>query len=92
MNARACCEVGTRASDNTRRPASRWRRSSGIAGWIVPTATLALLPKCPLCVAAYIALVTGIGISLPAATCLRAALVVLCVASLLFMAARRLRK
>jgi hypothetical protein len=91
MKARACCPAETRASDNARPPASRWRRSGGIMGWIIPTATLALLPKCPVCVVAYVALVTGIGISLPTATCLRAALVVLCVASLLFMAARRLR-
>ena len=91
MNARHCCQIKTRAGDNARRPASRLRRGREIAGWIVPTATLALLPKCPACVAAYVALATGIGISLPTATYLRAMLVVLCVASLVFITARRLR-
>ena len=89
MNLRHCCM--TRASGNTRQPESRLRRGGEIAGWIVPSAVLALLPKCPLCVAAYVALATGIGISLPTATYLRAMLVVLCVASLVFITARRLR-
>jgi hypothetical protein len=91
MNARHCCRIKTRAGDNACRPASGLRRGGEIAGWIVPTATLALLPKCPACVAAYVALATGIGISLPTATCLRAVLVVWCVASLVFIAAGRLR-
>jgi len=91
VNARHCCQIKTRAGDNARRPASRLRRGGEIAGWIVPTAILALLPKCPACVAAYVALATGIGISLPTATYLRAILVVLCVASLVFITAKRLR-
>src|SRR5207249_2518818 len=56
VNARHCCQIKTRAGDNARGPASRLRRGGEIAGWIVPTATLALLPKCPVCVAAYVAL------------------------------------
>jgi len=91
VNVRHCCQIKMRAGDNARRPASRLRRGGELAGWIVPSATLALLPKCPACVAAYVALATGIGISLPTATYLRAMLVALCVASLVFITARRLQ-
>ena len=90
MNAQECCQINARAGDSVRRPASRFRGGE-MAGWIVPGVTLALLPKCPVCVAAYVVLATGIGISLPTATYLRTTLVVLCVASLAFVAARRLR-
>ena len=91
MNRRHCCQIKTRVGDNARRPASRLGRGGEIAGWIVPSATLALLPKCPACVAAYVALATGIGISLPTATYLRATLVMVCVASLVLVTTKRLR-
>ena len=91
VNASDCCQIKTRAGDNFRRPAWRLGRGGEIAGWIIPSATLALLPKCPVCVAAYVAFATGVGISLPTATYLRVALVALCAGSLVFIAARRLR-
>jgi hypothetical protein len=59
---------------------------------MVPGILLAVMPKCPACVAAYIALATGIGISMPTATYLRVTLVSLCVASLLFLTARCARR
>jgi len=90
MTTRHCCE--TRANANDCRPASRFRLGGEIAGWIFPSAALALLPKCPACVAAYVALATGIGISLPTATYLRAMLVVFCAAALVFIIARRLQR
>jgi hypothetical protein len=92
MNTCSNCQIPTQAGDNARRPASPLRHTLELAGWIVPGATLVLLPKCPVCVAAYVALATGIGISLPTATYLRATLVVLCVTSLVVVAARRLRR
>ena len=91
MSARHCCQTELRARDDDRR--LKWRLSSGgkIAGCIVPTAMLAFLPKCPACVAVYVALVTGVGISLPTATHLRTMVVIVCVACLILFAAKTSR-
>jgi hypothetical protein len=58
------------------------------AGWIVPGVGLALMPKCPMCVAGYVAALTGIGVSYTVAANLRLLLLILCTAALLFVAAR----
>jgi hypothetical protein len=92
MNTHHCCQTATRGRDNARRPASRRRRSGELAGWIVPSATLALLPKCPVCVVGYVALATGLGISVTTAAHLRTLLVMLCIVALVVVGARRLRR
>jgi len=78
-----CCGSATRG-------ASPLRRARGIAAWIIPGATLVLMPKCPLCVAAYVALFSGVGITAACASNLRMALLVLSAATLVFLALKRL--
>ena len=90
MSNRNCCDRATRDRGNAPRPESRWRRGSTIAAWIFPGASLALLPKCPVCLAAYVALASGIGISIQTAAVLRTSLLVLSVATLLFLALKYL--
>ena len=77
VRARGCCKVA--------------RPSGEIAGWIVPSAILALLPKCPVCLAAYLMMATGISISVAAAVSLRAFLVLVCVSSLVLLGRRYIR-
>jgi hypothetical protein len=60
-------------------------------GWIIPTAILALLPKCPLCIAAWIAF-AGVGLSLSTIANLRIAVIILCVISLIAFAAATVRR
>ena len=59
------------------------------AEWIAPGVGLALIPKCPACVAAYVAAVTGIGVSMPMAAGIRWGLIILCIVALTFLAARQ---
>jgi hypothetical protein len=59
---------------------------------MAPGFVLLIIPKCPVCLAAYIALGTGIGISFAVATWIRWALIALCVGSFLYLLARRYQR
>ena len=82
---RACCDAASE-----RNTATWMRRVRKASAWVLPSAGLVLLPKCPACLAAYVALWTGFGLSLSTATWLRWGLLFLYVASLLFLIVQRL--
>lgn len=84
MNAHGCCQTAaagggvtlrTRTGVSGPRRGTRTGRLLEIVRWIVPSAILALLPKCPACLAAYIAMGSGMGISVVAAGYVRAGLI-----------------
>jgi hypothetical protein len=65
---------------------SKVRRGAKASGWVLPGVVMMLVPKCPVCVVAYVALVSGLGISVSAAAHLRIAVLALCAAVLAFLA------
>ena len=89
----ACCdatsdELAESASD--RRTPTWVRRVREILAWVLPSAILVLVPKCPACLAAHVTLWTGLGLSLSTAAYLRWVLLFVCVAALLFLIVKRL--
>lgn len=90
MNTRHCCQLATPRRAYAPGRVSRWRRGPELAGWLIPGATLVLLPKCPVCVVAYVALFSGVGISISSASHLRTSLLVLSLAALLSLSLKRL--
>lgn len=71
--------------------ASARRSLFGFGGWVAPAAVLALMPKCPMCLAAYVAVGTGLALPISTAAHLRTTLIVVCIASLAFATARGLQ-
>lgn len=70
---------------------SRWQRARNAASWILPSVILAAMPKCPVCVAAYVALFTGCGVSLAAAGAVRWLVMIACIVSLAYLTVKVLR-
>ena len=57
-------------------------------GWLAPSIGLALIPKCPMCVAGYVAAISGVGISMSMAARVRFGMLILCITALTFVTAR----
>ena len=89
MNSAFCCQRKPRAEDAAPRQKTRLGRVSEAAGWILPGSLLALLAKCPLCLAAYVALGTGLTLSCSSARILLRALTALCLGTLALCIVRR---
>ena len=92
MNTHRCCQGTRRAGGNGRPRDSRMGRVRKAAEVMVPAALLALLPKCPMCFAAYVALGTGFTLSYASAHVLLRALTVVCISTLAFCVVRRMVK
>jgi len=102
VNSHRCCEApaddsrsepfAAPTNDRKPHPLAFARHCLDIAGWIVPSVLLALMPTCPACLAVYLAGATGLGLSLSTAAYVRASLLILCITSLLYLAVRRLRR
>ena len=80
--------VRTRSNDGSQQSMTRMRWCLNLGGWLVPSAILVLLPKCPACLAAYILMGTGVGVSLSATRTLQLLLMILCIASLAYLTVR----
>jgi hypothetical protein len=61
------------------------KTASRIAGGIASSLLLALLPKCPVCIATYIAMLTGLGVSMATAAVIKTSLATVCVLALLWL-------
>ena len=92
MNGR-CCEPDPKRPGCGEGAATRPARRSGIglAGWVVPGTILAIMPKCPACLAAYVAVATGLALPTTVAASLRVALIALSLAWFSYLGVRRIR-
>ena len=92
MNGR-CCEADPKSPGCDEGAALRPPRQAciGLAGWVVPGTILAIMPKCPACLATYMAVGTGLALSTTVAASLRMALIALSVAWLSYLGVRRIR-
>lgn len=79
MSEPRCCEAETPPR----------RRGLNIAGTVIPAAVLVLLPKCPACIVAYLAIGAGIGVAASTAAYLRTTLVFLCLACLAYVVTKQ---
>jgi hypothetical protein len=79
-------------ADGEGRPPGLRLRIFKVTEWLIPGVILALLPKCPLCIVAYVAVGTGIGLSVSTAANIRILLILACFGSLVYLSTRLFRR
>ena len=94
MSEHSCCgrqaEIG--GSNDAKPTPGLLRRAWRGVQWLTPAALLVLMPKCPMCVTAYVALFTGVSITVPAARSIQTLMLVFCLTSLAYLGARLWRE
>ena len=83
-----CEAIRTWTTDGSQQSQTRVRWCLNLGEWLVPSVILVLLPKCPACLAAYIVMGTGVGLSLSTARTVQLLLMILCIASLSYLTIR----
>ena len=89
MNSLHCCQRELHTSRDARQQRTWPRRAREVAGWLVPGALLALMPKCPMCLVAYVALGSGLTLSRSSEHILMRLLTALCIGTLALCVVRR---
>ena len=89
MNSPHCCQRKLHPCRDARQQRTWLPRVREVAGWILPGALLALMPKCPMCLVAYVALCSGLTLSVSSAHILMRTLTALCIGTLALCVARR---
>jgi len=85
------CNLGSPNSGGGKRSGGLFRRAWRGVQWVFPATLLVLIPKCPICVAAYVALFTGVGISVTTARWIQVLMLVICLGSLGYLGVRYFR-
>jgi hypothetical protein len=83
-----CCHTGASSTGRGRERVPASQRRAGAAGSMIPGAVLALLSKCPACLAGYLAVATGAGVSVATAAHVRTAAVIVCAVALFWLTGR----
>jgi hypothetical protein len=85
MNSKHCnCDHSLQPLPTNESKKDKKPTGQGFTGYIkmaIPVFAFVIIPKCPVCLAGYIALITGAGLSIPAATYMRTILIILCIVS-----------
>jgi hypothetical protein len=83
-----CKAASVENTTSKRRSTGRLRHAWHSIQWLFPATFLLLIPKCPLCVAAYVALFTGAGITVSTARWIQVLMLALCMSSLTYLILR----
>ena len=86
------CNLDPAPNPDGKPPTGLLRRAWHGMQWLFPAAFLVVMPKCPMCIAAYLALFTGIGVSVSTARWIQYLMIGLCLTSLAYLVIRQWRR
>jgi hypothetical protein len=91
-NCPLCNLEPTQGAGGGRRSNGLLRRAWEMTQWLCPTVAMIMIPKCPMCVAADIAIFSGLGVSVKTARWIQILMLCLCGISIVYLAIRYFRR